>query len=133
MLKSTTVSVSIERPPGDVYRFVSTPQNLPRWAAGLGRSVQRSGSGWLVETRDGPMRLRFVEPNALGVLDHYVTVAPGVEVFAPMRVVANGSGSEVLFTLFQRPEMSDAQYAEDRRLVERDLRTLKAVLEGGPG
>ena len=46
-----------------------------------------------------------------------------------MRVVPNGSGSEVIFTLFKTPEMSDKQFAEDAGLVERDLRTLKSVLE----
>jgi hypothetical protein len=46
-----------------------------------------------------------------------------------MRVLSNGSGSEVVFTLFQLPEMSDEQFAEDTAMVERDLKTLKNVLE----
>jgi hypothetical protein len=46
-----------------------------------------------------------------------------------MRVLANGSGSEVLFTLFRLPDMSDEQYAEDMQLVEHDLRALKDLLE----
>lgn len=64
-----------------------------------------------------------------GVLDHWVTPAPGVEVYVPMRVVANGEGSEVIFTLFQQPGMTDEQFAADARLVEQDLATLKKVLE----
>jgi hypothetical protein len=75
------------------------------------------------------MNLRFVEHNDLGVLDHYVSPAPGVEAYVPMRVLPNGSGSEVLFTLFQLPGMSDEKYAEDAGLVTRDLQTLKRVLE----
>jgi hypothetical protein len=46
-----------------------------------------------------------------------------------MRVLSNGSGSEVLFTLFRLPDMSDEKYAEDMRLVDRDLRALKDLLE----
>jgi hypothetical protein len=46
-----------------------------------------------------------------------------------MRVLPIGSGSEVIFTLFQVPDMSDEQYAEDAELVERDLQTLKSTLE----
>lgn len=46
-----------------------------------------------------------------------------------MRVLSNGVGSEVLFTLFRLPDMSDEKYAEDMRMVERDLRTLKDLLE----
>jgi hypothetical protein len=63
------------------------------------------------------------------VADHYVTVKPGQEVFVPIRVLRNGTGSEVVFTLFQLPGMSAEKFAEDARLVESDLRTLKAVLE----
>jgi len=47
-----------------------------------------------------------------------------------MRVVPNGSGSEVIFTLFQLAGMSDEKCAEDIRWVEQDLKTLKRILEG---
>jgi len=130
VLRSKTLSVSIERPPAEVYRFVSNPENLPKWATAFCRSVGKSEGEWIVETPDGPMRIRFVGQNELGVLDHYVSPAPGVEILNPMRVVSNGSGSEVLFTLFQLPDMSGERFAEDVRLVERDLQTLKSVLEG---
>lgn len=46
-----------------------------------------------------------------------------------MRAVPNGSGSEVIFTLFRLPDMSDAKFAEDAGMVERDLKTLKCVME----
>jgi hypothetical protein len=46
-----------------------------------------------------------------------------------MRVLPNGSGSEVIFTILRSPEMSDEKFAEDIGLVERDLRTLKNLLE----
>ena len=75
------------------------------------------------------MQLRFAEKNDFGVLDHYVTTAQGVEIYVPMRVVPNGSGSEVMFTLFKTPDMSDKQFAEDAGMVERDLKTLKSVME----
>ena len=67
--------------------------------------------------------------NDFGVLDHTVTVAPGVHVTNPMRVVPNADGSEVLFTLFQPPGMSDEQFRADARLVRGDLVSLKAALE----
>lgn len=124
-----TLSVSIERSPGDVYAFASDPENLPKWAKGLGKSVRKHGSDWIVETPQGPMKVRFAGKNALGVLDHYVTTPSGMEVYVPMRVLPNGTGSEVLVTLFRLPDMSDEKYADDLRLVDRDLRTLKDLLE----
>ncbi len=128
-MRSKTITVSIERSPADVYAFVSDPGNLPRWAAGLGVSVEESGFGWVVETPNGRMGIRFAPWNEFGVLDHYVTTADGAEITVPMRVIPNGAGSEVLFTLFQSPEMSDEEFAEDAGTVEKDLQTLKSVLE----
>jgi hypothetical protein len=115
-----------------VYAFVRNPENLPRWAGGLGTAVRRTGEGWILETADGPLGFAFVADNDLGVLDHRVTLAPGVDVLNPMRVVANGSGSEVSFTLFELAGMTAEKFAEDARLVERDLRALKKLLESEP-
>jgi hypothetical protein len=127
LLKARTLAVSIGRPPDQVYDFVSDPRNLPRWS--FFRSVTRSGDQWVVDTPDGPVGLRFVEANELGVLDHYVKLGSGVEIHVPMRVIPNGQGSEVLFTLLQTPDMTEEEFAEDAKQVERDLATLKAVLE----
>jgi hypothetical protein len=46
-----------------------------------------------------------------------------------MRVVQNGQGSEVLFTLLQAKNMPDEKFAEDLRWVNQDLRNLRNVLE----
>lgn len=132
---SRTVSVSIHRPPGQIYEFVRNPQNLPRWATAFCRSVYRSDDGrWIVQTPQGPVTIRFVEGNGLGVLDHEVTLADGTEIYVPMRVVANpsgagASGAEVIFTLFRGPEISEEAFDADLAMVERDLRMLKDVLE----
>jgi len=129
LLQSRTLSVSIDCRAYRVYAFVSNPGNLPRWAAGLCKSVSKSDAGWIVETTQGPMNLRFAGKNDLGVLDHYVSPQSGVEVYVPMRVVSNGPGAEVLITVFRLPEMSDEKYAEDAATVALDLETLKRVLE----
>lgn len=128
-LTSRTLQVSISRPPVEVYDFVADPENLPKWARGLCRSIRRSEAGWIVGTAQGEINIRFAEKNSLGVLDHYVTSAPGLEIYMPMRVVANGAGSEIIFTLFLHPGVSADNFAEDIGLVERDLETLKHVLE----
>lgn len=131
------LSIYIARHPSDVYEFVSDPANLPRWAAGLARSeVTRTGDAWVVEAPFGKATIRFAPKNELGVMDHDVELESGVTVHNPMRVVPNGEGSEFIFTLFRRPDMSDEQFAADRRAVEADLRTLKGMLErpgGGTG
>jgi hypothetical protein len=129
-LRSRTISVAIDRAPADVYAYVYDAANMPRWATAFVRAIRQDGDGWIVETPDGVMPLRFVPRNELGVLDHTVTVSPGQDVLNPMRVVPNGGGSEVLFTVFQLPGMSDERFAVDCGYVQHDLRALKTVLEG---
>lgn len=73
--------------------------------------------------------MRFTERNALGVLDHDVVLPSGVTIHNPIRVLPNGEGSEVAFTLFRQPGVSAVTFEEDAKAVERDLRALKAVLE----
>lgn len=129
MHSSKTLSVSIACAPTKVYEFVRDPRNLPQWAPAFCKSVQPDGDNWTVVTPQGPIKLRFAGRNALGVLDHYVSPTPDVEIYVPMRVVPNADGSEVLFTLFRMPGVSDAGFEEDASFVQQDLNTLKAVLE----
>jgi hypothetical protein len=46
-----------------------------------------------------------------------------------MRLIANATGCELLFTLYREPNLSDAQFASDAAYVQRDLNRLKSVLE----
>lgn len=82
-----------------------------------------------METPTGWIEIRFALANEFGLLDHVVALPDGQSILNPMRAVANGEGSEVLFTLFQLPGMSDEQFAKDAGMVEADLLTLKTVLE----
>jgi hypothetical protein len=131
LMKSKTLSVSIAASPSAVYEFASNPENMPKWARGFAKAVTPAKDGWVVETAEGSVVLRFVERNAFGVLDHRVSLPQGLEINNPMRVVANGSGSELLFTLFQTDNQSDKEFADDAELVKNDLQTLKRVLESG--
>jgi uncharacterized protein YndB with AHSA1/START domain len=123
------LTVTIARPPDEVYRFVADPANLPRWASGLGGSIEQVGGEWIAASPMGKVKVRFAPPNELGVLDHDVVLESGATFHNPLRVVPNGDGSEVTFTLFRWPGTSDAEHAADAAAVERDLRALRDLLE----
>ncbi|WP_028549036.1 hypothetical protein [Paenibacillus sp. UNC451MF] len=127
---SQTLSVAVQRGPGQVYEYIYNLSNFPEWATSFCLSIRESGEKWIMETPEGPATIRFVEKNQYGVLDHYVGTLSGDENLVSMRVVANGMGSEVLLTAFQLQGMSDVKFAEDQGMVQRDLETLKSVLEG---
>jgi hypothetical protein len=123
------LSVSINRDVRDVYNFVCVPENFPRWASGLGKSLKRVNGEWVAETPGGPVQVKFTERNEFGILDHWVSPKPGLQIHIPMRVIPNGSGCELIFVLFRLPDMSDEQFAADAEWVMRDLNSLKNLLE----
>ena len=123
------VSVTILRTPEDVYAFVANPENLPRWAAGLSTGIREKDGEWVADSPMGPVKVRFAALNLLGVLDHDVVLPSGETVHNPLRVVPNGTASELTFTLFHRPGMTEQQFAADAAAVQRDLHELKRLLE----
>jgi hypothetical protein len=46
-----------------------------------------------------------------------------------MRVFPNNAGSELVFTQYRRPDVSDQEFAEDAKAAEKDLAKLKTLLE----
>ena len=125
------ISVFINRAPNEVYDFASNPENLPKWATGLGGSIKNVDGEWVADSPMGKIKIRFAERNKFGVLDHDVILESGEKVHNPMRVVPSGGGSEVTFTLFRQPNVSDEKFSEDAKWVEKDLRILKELLERG--
>ena len=63
------------------------------------------------------------------MLDHTVIRPSGQRVYVPLRLIVNGSGCELQFTLFREPKMSDEQFSSDAGFVQRDLDGLKKLLE----
>jgi hypothetical protein len=123
------ISVSINRPANEVYEFASNPENLPKWATGLGGSIKKVEGEWTADTPMGKATVRFAEKNQFGILDHDVILESGVTFHNPMKVIPNGRSSEVIFTLFRQPDMSDEKFSEDAKWVEKDLTILRDLLE----
>lgn len=128
LLMSKTITISIARDPKAVYDFISNPENFPKWAKTFCLSISRKERKWVIETKQGPMELKITEKNEFRIVDHSVRPEKGHEIYVPMRVVANGTGSEVIFTVFQQTDMSHDSFAKDISLVEQDLQSLKETL-----
>jgi hypothetical protein len=130
MSTSRHLSTHIDRPAQDVYDYASNPANAPEWAAGLAGSIEHIEGEWVADSPMGKIVVTFAESNEYGVVDHAVTLPSGETVHNPMRVLPDGDGSEVVFTIRQRPDMTDDDFARDADAVQADLRTLKTLLEG---
>lgn len=131
MRASRTITLSIDRPVAMVAAFLAEPLNYPKWAAITGPKFEhRGGLVWLVDTPMGPRLIQFIPPNPYGVVDHATYKEGDEPIFMPMRVVANEEGTELIYTFFQRPGMSDEALESTIEWIRSDLWVLKSVLEG---
>ncbi|KAA0697589.1 SRPBCC family protein [Neorhizobium sp. P12A] len=129
IMSAKIVHISIDRDWRDVYDFASKPENMPLWASGLASGLEPDGEDWIATGVLGTVRVSFVPPNEFGVLDHTVTIESGLRVYNALRVVPNGDGCEVMFTLLRLPGMTDEQFAADAAHVQRDLEALQNLME----
>ena len=135
---SRHLGVRIAAPAWQVYAFAADPASLPRWAAGLaGTGVVRDGAtgggdGWVADSPMGRVRIEFTAANDLGVLDHTVTLPSGDRVLNPVRVIPDGTGCEVVFTVRWRAGVRAGDFEADCRAVAADLETLRELLEAVP-
>jgi len=129
MRQSHLIQFSIARPVEEVYAFLADPLNYPRWAAVDGGITQIRQNEWLTRTAFGDRIVRFTEPNPYGILDHAVYAHGEDPVTMPMRVVANGDGTELMFLFYRRDDMNDEQFKSTVEWVTTDLLTLQSLLE----
>ena len=130
VLESVHVSTTIDRPADEVYAYASDPGNLPNWAAGLARQdVQLIDGVWVTESPMGRVTIEMAPSNPFGVLDHTVTLPSGEIVNNPMRVMPNGDGCDVVFTVRRRLGMSETDLAADVDAVNADLATLRELAQ----
>ncbi len=131
MYEARTISVSIDRSWLDLYEAIWRPECFPAWASGLSKSsLEKDGCNWKAEGPEGEIRIRFTDQNLFGVMDHYVGVGRGPEIYVPLRVIPNADGAEVVLTLFRQPHTAEAKFLADIEWVLRDLPALKALAEG---
>lgn len=130
VFNAQTITIDVERPLAEVYEYLADPNNFPSWASGLGGSFEPlGGMDWATDAPAGRIVFRFAERNPHGILDHLVLREAGEPMPVPMRVVANGEGTQVIYTLFRHPGFPEQQLRSDAALVTSDLMGLKRLLE----
>jgi uncharacterized protein YndB with AHSA1/START domain len=131
MYMSRTITLSLARPAAEVYEFLLEPRNYPKWAASVGGRFEHvEGRDWRAETPHGQVIIRFAERNSLGVLDHAVFREGETPVLRRGRVVPNGEGAELIYTIF-KPDHLDAEvFQSEVAWTRTELEVLKTYLEG---
>jgi hypothetical protein len=129
-LETTTVTVTIDAPLETVSADIADPASHLEWATEFfSGSAEDVGDGtWRmnVARMGGPVLMRIDGDIALGVIDMYL--APVGAPFGaplPVRVIPNGGGSDVLFTLTRLPGQTDQEWTEGLHSMKRELENLK--------
>lgn len=121
---------TIQRDWRAVYAFAAKPENMPLWASGLASGLTRDGDDWIADGGPiGIVRVRFAPQNDFGVIDHTVTLPSGIKVENALRIVPNGDGAEVMFTLLRQAYMDDVAFEQDAAHVARDIDALARLME----
>lgn len=133
-VRSVTKTVCIACAPQAVFAFVADIGNWPRWAVVNVLSARREehSQWWDVLTPHGAARIRMRAEERLGILDHDFD-DPLASWTVPARVIAHGTGAQLMMTFFQPPGFTDALFDEQVALLDVELATLKALLERQAG
>ena len=120
MNRCETRSISIAAPPSAVLAFVGDARTLPRWAPAFTRSVEPEDGHWRI---DGGGLVDVRVSRERGTVDIVAADHPARGAFS--RVIANGEGSEYLFTLQFPAGTSEAAVARQLAVVETELRAVR--------
>jgi hypothetical protein len=128
---SATRSISITTAPELVVDLAGDPRRLPDWAPRFASAVSPDGPDWVVESGESRFHLRVRVDRELGVIDLIQPANPNRGAY--MRVLANGAGSELVFTLIFPAGTPDELIAQQMTTVEAELRTVRDLCEAPAG
>lgn len=131
MFETKTLTVSIDASFETVFNDLSEPTTHPEWAVEFFHGkAERRGDGEIVANvprMGGAVRIKVDSDVSSGVID--VFLAPGEQAFGspiPVRLLENGSGVDVLWTLARSPGMPDTAWTEGLNSMQAELQKLKA-------
>ena len=134
VLETTTVTVTIEAPFERVADDLADPARHPEWATEFFAGPAKAGRDGevivSVPQMGGDVSFRIDADQSRGILDLYL--APVGTAFGPplpVRLVRNGDGVDVLWTLARPPHVANDDWSQGLESMRRELVNLKARLE----
>lgn len=123
------IAVLVRCDPASAYEFIRDPRNLPRWATGLGTTIEQVDGEWVADSAMGRLTVRFAPANEFGVVDHVVALSGGEATNNPMRVLPHHTGCEVVFALQRADDIPAEDFEADAAAIRADLGSLRDILE----
>jgi hypothetical protein len=110
-----------------VHAYLADPSNLPGWAPAFASSVKPSGTSWLISRDDAEFAIDVVVDFRSGTVDFGAAGDHARGLFA--RVLPNGSGSEVVFTLMFAPDTPEDAVTAQMLTLETELAAVRDACE----
>jgi hypothetical protein len=128
-MRAETRSITIQATPEDVLRFVADPFNLARWAPGFAPAVHERDGRWFIVGDFGEREIVVTASVECGTFDLWPASDPrrGIRT----RVIANGDGSEYLFTLLSDDDVEPGALADQLLVVEQELAAVRRLVQDG--
>jgi len=126
-LLAKTLTASLPGNPREIFARISDPENLPAWHSSFCRSLRRENGLLIAESPRGPVPMRFIRDDHSLVLDLLIEVKEGIELLCAIRLLPNGDGSEIIWTLVKPEGISDSVFHEQLRWAGSALHSLRKV------
>jgi len=134
MNQTQTITADIDAPLEAVISELANPMSHPSWATaffeGEAEAVTDSEVRVTVPLMGGPCRMRIDADVDHGIID--IFLASGEAEYGeplPVRVVRNGEGATVLWTLSRFPGMPESAFSAGCASMQEELSNLKAKME----
>ena len=124
-MRTHTSTIHIAAPAADVHALVADLDQLPRWAIGFAKAVERDGDGHVVTLTSGDrLPIAMIADHEAGTADFHVNGAP-----AYTRTVPVEGGCLHAFTMVAEPGEPDDVFDAKIEALGHELTVLKAIAE----
>jgi Polyketide cyclase / dehydrase and lipid transport len=124
-MRTHTSSIQIAAPAADVHALVADLEQLPRWAIGFAKAVERNGEGHVVTlASDEQVPIAVIADASTGTTDFHVAGVP-----AYTRTVPINGGCVHTFTMGQQDGEPDDVFEAKIEALGHELTVLKALAE----
>jgi uncharacterized protein YndB with AHSA1/START domain len=122
-----TRSISIGASPAAVHEYLADARRLPEWAPAFATEVRPKGGHWVVTQGATELDVAILANRDCGTVD--IVAAANHSLGAFLRVLPNGPGSELLFTLLFAPDTPEHQIEAQMTTVENELAAVRQACQ----
>jgi hypothetical protein len=129
-MNAHTVTAVLDAPKTAVFHYLSSVDNLPRWANEFARELKYEDGKAKVVNGLGEFYFTIAADKQTGVIDMYAGPTEDELALFPTRVVPlPGGRSAYTFTMFQAPGMPDDLFESQYQSLLREFDNLHRELE----